>query len=284
MEFKIKIAFPIVIGFLLSLSSCNSKDFLAMFIEKESVNYRFDQSERSNNLNGFSTIEVPSDDYTLCIAADIHMGGISNFDKFLTDSKSLNVAAVIFNGDISNGNTADYQTLQQHLPDTKQMKYFSLVGNHDLFYNGWDEFHHLFGSATFYFSVKSPQASDLFICIDTGSGTLGIKQLDWLKNVLQEKRSLYRNCIVFTHSNLYRAKHSLTTNPMDEEVLIIMDLFTKYNINIVISGHEHTNAVAKFGNTTYITIDSMKDDNENAGYEKLTIKNGLIDYQFIKIQ
>jgi len=283
MELKLKTASPFIIGMLLIFTACNSKDLLDMFIEKESVNVRFDQSESSNNLNGFSTLEVPSDDYTLCIAADIHMGGTSNFDKFLTDAKSMNAAAVIFNGDISNGNSADYQTLKQHLPDSKQLKYFSLVGNHDLFYNGWDEFHHLFGSTTYYFTVKSPEASDLYICLDTGSGTLGIKQLDWLKNVLQEKRSLYRNCIVFTHSNLYRSKHSLTTNPMDEEVLIIMDLFTKYNINTVVSGHEHTNAVAKFGNTTYIKSDSMKDDNANAGYEKLTIKNGMIDYQFIKI-
>lgn len=283
MEFKIKSTSPFIIGFLLCFSACNSKDLLGMFTENESVNFRFNQSELSNDLNGFSTIEVPNDDYTLCIAADIHIGGTSNFDKFLSNSKSINAAAVILNGDISNGNSTDYQTLQQHLPDVKQLKYFSLVGNHDLFYNGWEEFHKLFGSATYYFTVRSPEASDLFICIDTGSGTLGIKQLDWLKNVLQEKRFLYRNCIVFTHSNLYRAKHSLTTNPMDEEILIIMDLFTKYNINTVISGHEHNNAVAKFGNTTYITSDSMKDDNENAGYVKLTIKNGMIDYQFIEI-
>lgn len=283
MEFKLRTVSPFILVFLLCFSACDSKDLLGMFINEESVNFRFDQSERSNELHGFSNIDVPNDDYTLCIAADIHMGGTSNFDKFLTVSKSMNAAAIILNGDISKGNIADYQTLQQHLPDTKQLKYFSLVGNHDLFYNGWDEFHNLFGSATYYFTVKSPKANDLFICIDTGNGTLGIKQLDWLKNVLQETRALYRNCIVFTHSNLYRAKHSLTTNPVDEELLIIMDLFTKHRINTVISGHEHNNAVEKFGNTTYFTADSMKDDNENAGYVKLTIKNGIIDYQFIEI-
>jgi len=283
MEYKLKTIFPFIIVFLICFSACNSKDLLGMFINKESVNFRFDQSELLNKLHGFSNIDVPNDVYTIYIAADIHMGGTSNFDKFMTDSKSMNVAAVVLNGDISNGSTADYQTLQQHLPDTNQLKYFSLVGNHDLFFDGWEKFYQIFGSSTYYFTIKSAVASDLFICIDTGNGTMGIKQLDWLKKILQTKRSLFRNCIVLTHCNLYRAKHSITTNPLDEELLILMDLFTKHNINTVISGHEHFNAVTKFGNTTYITSDSMTDENENAGYVKLTIINGLIDYQFMKI-
>lgn len=283
MEFKLKTVSPFILGFLLVLPACDKMDLPGMFVEKESANFRFDQSEQWNKLHGFSNIDVPAEEYTLCIAADIHMGGTLNFNKFITDSKSANAAAVILNGDISTGSTADYHKLQQQLPDSLELKYFSLAGNHDLFFNGWEEFHRLFGSATYYFTVQSPLASDLFICIDTGNGTLGIKQLDWLKKVLQEKRSLYRNCIVFTHSNLYRAKHSLTTNPVGEESLIIMDLFTKYQVNMVISGHEHNQAVITFGNTTYITSDSMTDENENASYVKLTIKNGIIDYQFIRI-
>lgn len=41
----------------------------------------------------------------------------------------------------------------------------------------------------FSMAEKTNQATDLFICLDTGGGTLGNKQLIWLENVLQGSRA-----------------------------------------------------------------------------------------------
>lgn len=52
--------------------------------------------------------------------------------------------------------------------------------------------------------VNTSEASDLFICLDSGSGTLGEKQLAWLREILEKKRANSQNCFVVTHNNFFR--------------------------------------------------------------------------------
>jgi len=144
-------------------------------------------------------------------------------------------------------------------------------------------FYSHFGSSTYIFTIKTNVASDLFICLDTGGGTLGNKQLDWLEDKLQSLRPDYRRCIVFTHNNFFRFQHTSSTNPLVEELQILMDLFTKYQVNMVVTGHDHEHDVELFGNTTYLVMDALKDGLSNSGYLQLIIENGNIEYKFINL-
>jgi 3',5'-cyclic AMP phosphodiesterase CpdA len=183
-------------------------------------------------------------------------------------------------GDLTTGNSGDYKVFEQHMPDTDSLPLFLMTGNHDLHYNGWQEFYSLFGSSSYVFSIKTPGANDLFICLETGGGTLGDKQLEWLTNILQTIRSNYRNCIVFTHNNFFRTRHTDSTNPLIEELDVLVELFTKYNVNMVVTGHDHKQDSRVFGITTYIVLDALKDGQSNAGYFQLKVKNGIIGYEF----
>ena len=149
-----------------------------------------------------------------------------------------------------------------------------------MFSNGWEEFYNRFGSSTYFFTIKTPVVSDLFICLDTGGGTLGDRQLAWLINLLKTKRSEYRRCIVFTHNNLLRPRHTDTTNPLIEEMHELFDLFTEYQVDMVVTGHDHKHNATVFGKTTYIIMDALKDGLDNAGYFRIRMNNGIIDYAF----
>ena len=276
-----KVIVPLIIGLI--FSACNYADMGGMFVVNESVNERFEQSLEANKLNGNTELIVTVDDYNIAVMADVHIGGTENFDKAIQLVKGSNTTALVLNGDICNGNAYDYDSLEQHLPKKADLMYFMLAGNHELYFGGWNEYYSRFGSSSYYFSVKTPTASDFYICLDSGSGTLGSKQLNWFKELLENSRNNYRRCIVFTHNNLYRNRHTLSTNPTNEELLVLTELFTKYKVDMVVTGHDHFKNVIKLGNTTHITINALHDGFMYAGYFQLNIKEGQLSYEFVDL-
>ncbi|MDD3280917.1 MAG: metallophosphoesterase [Bacteroidales bacterium] len=214
---------------------------------------------------------------------DSHIGGIENYQLFTKNAIQSKALALVMVGDITTGHIKDYETLSQNIPPKDSISSFLLVGNHDLYFDGWKEFYARFGSSIYYFQVKTREASDLFICLDSGSGTLGDKQMQWLKNLLKSKREYYRYCIVFTHVNFFRTRHTGSTNPVVEELQILMDLFYTYNVNFVIMGHDHIKSIEKLGNTSYITLDALLDGFNQAGYLELIINNQSANYKFFNL-
>lgn len=274
-----------IVALILGLifSACNYADMGGMFVVNESVNERFGQSLEANKLNGNTELIVAVDEYNIAVMADVHIGGTENFDKAIQLVKGSNTTALVLNGDICNGNAYDYDSLEQHMPNKAELPYFMLAGNHELYFGGWNEYYSRFGSSSYYFTVKTPTASDFYICLDTGSGTLGSKQLKWFKELLENSRNNYRRCIVFTHNNLYRIRHTLSTNPTNEELLVLTELFAKYKVDMVVTGHDHLKNVIKLGNTTHITMNALHDGFMYAGYFQLNIKEGQLSYEFVDI-
>ena len=176
--------------------------------------------------------------------------------------------------------TEEYTLFEKHIPENDSLRSFYLAGNHDLWHNGWEEFYTRFGSSSYYFTVKTPAGSDLFICLDTGGGTLGELQTEWLTEILQSMRPDYRRCVVITHINLFRPRKTESTNLVEEELVFLMDLFARHNVDMVITGHDHVRDVEVFGVTTYIQVDALEDGLSNAGYMNMRVKNGEIGYEF----
>ena len=129
------------------------------------------------------------------------------------------------------------------------------AGNHDQYF-GWSLYYDRFGSSTYSFTITTPNYKDLYIVLETGSSTLGKNQYNWLVEQLY-KRNNYRYCIIITHSNFtYQGfKNGVFTQ---EETIILYDLFTKNNVNMVISGHSHQENDVTIENVRYITTGAMK--------------------------
>jgi len=278
MKWKITLAFMTA-----AFISCDKFEMRGFFTSHESVDHRFEQSTEWNNQNGITQINIPQSTYTIMAFGDSHVGGTRNLKRFLNDARDNNTSAVVMTGDLTTGNKEDYDVFFNHMPLKDSLIYFPIVGNHDLYFEGWKQFYSYLGSSTYYFVINTPSESDLFICLDTGSGTLGNKQLNWFKKLLESDRKNYRHCIVFTHNNLIRARPTLTTNPMVEEVHVLLDLFLRYNVNMVVTGHDHKHNSTTFGNTNLITMDALLDSNDRAGYLKLSINELVIDYRFVKL-
>jgi 3',5'-cyclic AMP phosphodiesterase CpdA len=119
--------------------------------------------------------------------------------------------------------------------------------------------------------------------LDSGSGTLGSEQLQWFKNLLENQRQIYRHCILYTHNNLFRFRRTFSTNPKIEEIQVLLDLFTRHQVDMVVGGHDHFRDETVFGNTTYIIMDAFLDRSNHASYFHLQQKNGKLQYEFVPI-
>lgn len=282
MEYRFK---QIIILFFIILiyASCDQFEMRGFIAAYESADQRFDQSMEWNADHPSQQIEVSEDDYNFFVMGDSHVGGTTNLDFFVQEAIKSKATAVVMVGDITMGYAENFETIQQHLPEKELMPSFLIPGNHDLYFDGWKKYYSLFGSSTYWFTVNTPKATDLFVCLDSASGTLGSKQIEWLKELLKSERFDYRHCIMFTHNNFFRLRHTFSGNPYVEELQALLELCAKYQVDMIISGHDHSRNEVVFGNTTFITMDLLKDDSKNAGYLKLFIKNGEIEYEFVNL-
>jgi predicted phosphodiesterase len=281
MENKLNKRSLFIIAMALLAASCSKEsDFI---MSGETVDLRFTESMEWNARHPYRETEVSSDDYSLLIMADSHTGGTTNLDKFFHIAQTQKPAAVVMDGDLTGGLAEDYNVFESHLPQTDSLSLFFVTGNHDLWYSGWGEFYSRFGSSTYYFTVKTPSGSDLFICLDTGGSTLGRLQMKWLTNLLETKRSDYRHCVIISHTNLFRPRHTESTNPVVEELYALIDLFTRNKVDMVITGHDHKQDAEQFGITTYLQVAALEDGLSYAGYMALKVNNGKLRYNFLTI-
>jgi 3',5'-cyclic AMP phosphodiesterase CpdA len=277
---KVKTIMPFLI---FALSSCEKFEMRGFITSYENVNKRFEQSIEWNTKNGYTEISIPQKTYTIFVMGDSHVGGTENLDTFIKDSQDENATALVMVGDLTTGNKYDYNIFSEHLPLEDSLMYFAIAGNHDLYFDGWKHFYSIFGSSSYFFVVNTPDESDLFVCLDTGGGTLGNEQLDWFKKLLETSRKSYRYCTVFTHNNLFRLRPTASTNPMVEEIHVLADLFTRHNVNMVVTAHDHKRNTDILGNTTHIIMDSLQDVDDQASYLKLFIKEESIDFSFVEL-
>jgi predicted phosphodiesterase len=257
------------------ITSCINTDDTA-----DTANQRFLQSMQWNNNHSYKEINVNDDNYFMISVGDIHVGGTKNMDSVINLGLRTKASAIVMAGDLTSGQADDYNEFEKHLPLNDQLPAFLIAGNHDLFHQGWSEFTNRFGSSSYLFTVKTPVAADLYICLETGGGTLGDKQLNWLRKILETERSEYRHCVVFTHNNFFRTRHTDSTNPPVEELEVLLQLFALNNVDMVITGHDHMKDLVEFGYTKYVIMDALKDGVSNAGYFRIGVENGKIMYEF----
>jgi 3',5'-cyclic AMP phosphodiesterase CpdA len=264
-----------------AVSACSlDLDFCGFIRSTDPAERRFDQSMEWNETNPFQNLNTDTEDYSILVAADIHIGGVQNLNKFLTETQKPEILAFVLDGDMVTGKREDFVKLRNELSDPNLKPYFLLIGNHELYFDGWKTFYEFFGTSVYYFTVQTPTEQDIYICLDSGGGTLGEKQLKWLKEKLDSERNKYRNCVVFTHVNFYRNRHTGSTNPLVTELYVLMDVFAKHNVNMVITGHDHVRNINILGNTHYVSIDALKDNTPNASFLELNVSNEKINYVF----
>jgi hypothetical protein len=272
---KTRVYFLLIVT--LTFSSCmDDADLTGFFYTTDPVNERVKLSLDWNTVNPARDLTIAGSDYSMLIEGDSEVGGTVNLDTIISRSKRPGVAGFIIVGDITSGDPKGYNIIENDLNTRNPEHAYFILGNHDLFFDGWKNYFSYFGSSTYSFTVKTNESSDMFVCLDSGNGTIGSMQLSWLEDLLERERKNNRFCIIFSHVNLFREHHTFSANPLGDELHVLMDLFYKYSVDMVITGHDHRRSEEYFGKTHYITLDAGLDGFKYASYLRLEIKKGKL--------
>lgn len=276
-EIKTLVLSLLIIGF----SSCSKLDIGGFFNSTSDADKRFAESMEWNASHPQKVISISDSVYYIHAGGDSHIGETAALESLLNLSKNPQIAALFIAGDVTTGKLDGYDSLRALFNRTDSVNVFMTTGNHDLYFSGWDTWIDYFGSACYTLAVNTPAGSDLFVFLDSGSGTLGKDQFNWLETTLENDRDSYRHCVVITHLNFFRNGAGMSTNPSVEEIGALLDLFAENNVNMVITGHDHDQYVESFGNNTYLTMDALVKEPEERTFLRLAVYPDSLSYEFV---
>ena len=267
---------------------CNSVDMKGLVAPTgDVVDSRFEQSIAMTEDKSVATLEV-EESYTFHVCTDPHINETYNnlreFATRLRNDASVDFGIVL--GDCTDSRNAfqNYVDALSFVEGEQQANkpIFSLIGNHDLFFKGWNEYAKLLGPSVYWFEVKSGSSKDLFITLDSASGTLGKKQMEWLKNILATERANYRHCVVLTHTNLFYTDNTQqgSGNMALEETALLADLFSRNKVTLCLQGHDHYREDLTLDGVRYTIVGAIRDEAENPEYLAITMSNSGAEYSW----
>ena len=193
----------------MSISACNCShlDLKGLIMPTgEGVEKRFEQSMGMNVELKTGGIQA-QDSYTFYVATDPHIDlthkNLGIFNDALRNDTEASFGVILGDCIDTKENLPTYLEALSYDPDIHACDHriFHILGNHDIFFNGWSDFKETIGPSVFWFEVSFDGGKDLFISLDTATGSLGRKQTEWFKSFLSANRKAYRHCVILTHTN-----------------------------------------------------------------------------------
>ncbi|MFK8136802.1 MAG: metallophosphoesterase [Bdellovibrionales bacterium] len=267
--------FSLVTALTLSFfTGCYKPDF-------QLTSKRFNKS-LDGSLNSVADIDpTGTNNFSFAIFGDVHMGtpvGNSLLEA-IQSSKSGGDQFAILNGDITDsGKASSYDELVNTFA-AESFEFRTAIGNHDIYFNGWDNFKNKIGRSTYSF-----QADNVFFAvIDTANGLIGAGQLAWLEETLESNSSEHK--VIVTHFSPYTGKHqSLWRLSSDEESAMLKDIAFRTNVDLVIGGHMHGYLDRTIGGVRYIVTggtNKIPDLGSSQHYVRVTISGTNLNVQKI---
>ena len=278
--------FVLALGSLFLISSCANEDstldMKGMFSPNgETISARFEQSMAYNQMVGELHLDMASDTYAVWVCTDSHITKTThrNLDYFMDQYKAAPSPKVALHlGDIidaqKNFECAD--SIVHFAGQTRADTIFQTLGNHDIYFKQWPIYRNYFKTSVYWFDTNNGDKKlDLFICLDTGEGTLGVDQMAWLRKLLEAKsKEGYRRIIVYTHTHFWKLDGSQghTSNFALEETYELAALLAQYGVEFVWSGHQHSRQSVIYKGVNYLVLDATKDSESGQSY--LTVDMG----------
>ena len=271
----------------LLLAGCDRVDFKGFIMPTgDVVNSRFEQSIAIHNSASVATVRTNGEAYTFYVCTDPHTSTTTNnLQRFVADLQGDSAAhfGVVLGDCIDQlGSMATYVEAIEQQGNTHPKPIFSVLGNHDLYFSQWDEFRDLVGPSVYWFEVACGSQRDLFISLDTASGTLGTKQTEWLKDFLTQHRSAYRHCVVVTHTNIFYTDNTQKTSgnlPLIES-MALLELLDTHDVLLCLQGHDHHREDLTFRGVRYTVVGTIRDEYPEPEYLCVRLSEEGIEYEW----
>lgn len=221
------------------------------FYRKNSVNSR---SDRILDLDG--TDSAPKTEgrsrYSVVLFSDIHVGGKKNdpdvlidwmrVQKPLLEQEGFPIEFAVCAGDLTysgiRSEYKDYAAIGERMEQLAGIRLYSVLGNHDVYNSGWDDYEDLVFPYSSYYRFTTPSGENnlSWYFLDTASGTLGTEQLEDL--FYRFKHDSNRKIVVTHFPLLLKSSIYYCLQNIDERDMLI-DEFCRNDVKVLLTGHAH---------------------------------------------
>lgn len=270
--------------------SCANIGFYQLLFGEDDVDERYSGFLNLSS-SGLSPVLSPGSDgkYSFIVVTDIHIGaddvGTSKINDFLlelsvlfsSDSQILVPRFIINLGDTGDGGHAsEYAKFNRYFGDggiiqnlakdkgvvekTSDFKIYSVLGNHDLYNNGWTNWKKAVWpyTSTYYFSVSTMSDSKCvpfsFYFLDTGNGSMGKSQTDGFEKLLKADQNPK---LIFAHYPFYSDGTPFMAIEDTAERNYFLALLEKNKAAGLFGGHVHTNFKKDIGSFDQINTAAL---------------------------
>jgi predicted phosphodiesterase len=281
-----KLHLILIVAAAIFAMGCNRLDIAGMVINRSDTEERVADWLDYNAQNGMPVIENAPDEYHVYSCSDSHyserdsivpQGENDRLYQYITAERNDPQAIfAIHAGDMANeSGEAGFRMTSEAIrynsgTQAKNDPCFLVIGNHDVYYDCAKFYKQYFHTSTYTVTVKTVGGhQDLFIFLDSGNGTHGKRQLEWLEEQLSN-RDKYRHCFVVSHNWLFRTFYNYTTTPAanlpQDEQYAFMDLMSRSDVDMVIMGHFHECEQRQFGGVQYVMTDNLNEEVNTPSY------------------
>jgi predicted phosphodiesterase len=199
--------------------------------------------------------------YSFVLCGDPHMpaegdGLFPELDSFIRRNM---VNFALFTGDMTSLGKEDEYANIVRLINGLTVSVYPALGNHDIYNNGWEYYWRTFGPSVYTFYGGNAK----FIVIDTASGEVGDKQMEWIQKEIKSNRQPL--LIVLSHMPIYGGDHGLYEFPKSDERVELIEMFEKYEVDFVLEGHYHGYVDITVNGVRYITTGNFTEGLLNEG-------------------
>ncbi|MEZ4751564.1 MAG: metallophosphoesterase [Bdellovibrionota bacterium] len=207
-------------------------------VSRSLTDQRFSESRSLNGPSNSVTVADPND-FSFSFVGDMHIAGadVRYLNLILDDSAARGDAFHVSLGDIvDEGDEGDFNAFYNAVVAKGWMgKVFTAIGNHDVFYDGWNYYKQHWGASHYAFTVGNTK----FIVFDTADGNVGEGQMAWIESELDS--STATNTIFVSHyMPLVPGIQTYLRLANREEALSLMRLATQRGVKAWIGGHYHS--------------------------------------------
>ena len=236
---------------------------------------RFEQSVAYNATREEIHMDMQADDYTIYVCSDSHITRTThrNLDYFMAQYRAAAAPKIALHlGDVIDAqkNYPCADSILHFDGQTIADTVFVTPGNHDIYFKQWEIYRQYFKTTAYWFDTRNgAKKLDLFICLDSAEGELGVAQMNWLRSLLDEKsKEGYRRIIVFSHTHLWKLDGSQghTSNMALEATYEFTSLLAQYGVEYYWCGHQHARQVVHFKGVTYMVLNATKDSELGQSY------------------
>lgn len=231
-----------LVGAVLSVFSC---------VSRTTPEGRVAQSLAMASPANFAIAGGSSAPFTFAMVGDIHIGSgdTARFSRILNAAQAEGDQFVVLLGDIiDEGLDSDYVAYNQAIAAAGYTgKVFAIAGNHDVFYAGWDNFASRIGSSTYSFTA----GNSTFISLDSADGTLGTRQIAWLRDQLARPR-LEHTFILSHYMPVVPGVSTYLKFASETEAASLMSIASANGVRGWFGAHYHSYVKESIAGVTYV--------------------------------